>query len=173
MSLTVLLIPLWCRTPQWNELQPPFNSNHPLVLASDLVQQFQYLLAGKCSHNHSLYAYSGNKYSSRCARWQVHIRSWERSKWMQIYSRQLKMIQESVCLDPDTEWDGEMVTWLHFTMLPPCQPLKFSGGWAKVPERHSGFSFLVIDTLTRGQESRDWTTNPEIIGWTADNKLGL
>ncbi|KAF3847256.1 hypothetical protein F7725_020284, partial [Dissostichus mawsoni] len=26
------------RTPQWNELQPPFNSNHPLVLASDLVQ---------------------------------------------------------------------------------------------------------------------------------------
>uniref|UniRef100_A0A8D0DEW2 BCAS3 microtubule associated cell migration factor n=1 Tax=Sander lucioperca TaxID=283035 RepID=A0A8D0DEW2_SANLU len=35
------------RTPQWNELQPPFNSNHPLVLASDLVQYYQYLLAGK------------------------------------------------------------------------------------------------------------------------------
>lgn len=33
------------RTPQWNELQPPFNSNHPLVLASDLVQYYQYLLA--------------------------------------------------------------------------------------------------------------------------------
>uniref|UniRef100_A0A8C2JE69 BCAS3 microtubule associated cell migration factor n=1 Tax=Cyprinus carpio TaxID=7962 RepID=A0A8C2JE69_CYPCA len=34
------------RTPQWNELQPPFNSNHPLVLASDFVQYYQYLLAG-------------------------------------------------------------------------------------------------------------------------------
>ncbi|XP_027900631.1 BCAS3 microtubule associated cell migration factor isoform X3 [Xiphophorus couchianus] len=34
------------RTPQWNELQPPFSSNHPLVLASDLVQYYQYLLAG-------------------------------------------------------------------------------------------------------------------------------
>ncbi|XP_076139237.1 BCAS3 microtubule associated cell migration factor [Alosa pseudoharengus] len=34
------------RTPQWNELQPPFNNNHPLVLASDLVQYYQYLLAG-------------------------------------------------------------------------------------------------------------------------------
>uniref|UniRef100_A0A3B1KK10 BCAS3 microtubule associated cell migration factor n=1 Tax=Astyanax mexicanus TaxID=7994 RepID=A0A3B1KK10_ASTMX len=34
------------RTPQWNELQPPFNSSHPLVLASDLVQYYQYLLAG-------------------------------------------------------------------------------------------------------------------------------
>uniref|UniRef100_A0A3Q0RRE9 BCAS3 microtubule associated cell migration factor n=1 Tax=Amphilophus citrinellus TaxID=61819 RepID=A0A3Q0RRE9_AMPCI len=33
------------RTPQWNELQPPFNSSHPLVLASDLVQYYQYLLA--------------------------------------------------------------------------------------------------------------------------------
>uniref|UniRef100_A0A3Q3GU75 BCAS3 microtubule associated cell migration factor n=1 Tax=Labrus bergylta TaxID=56723 RepID=A0A3Q3GU75_9LABR len=33
------------RTPQWNELQPPFNSNHPLVLASDLVQYYQCLLA--------------------------------------------------------------------------------------------------------------------------------
>uniref|UniRef100_A0A8C2Z9Z7 BCAS3 microtubule associated cell migration factor n=1 Tax=Cyclopterus lumpus TaxID=8103 RepID=A0A8C2Z9Z7_CYCLU len=33
------------RTPQWNELQPPFNANHPLVLASDLVQYYQYLLA--------------------------------------------------------------------------------------------------------------------------------
>uniref|UniRef100_A0AAQ4PY43 BCAS3 microtubule associated cell migration factor n=1 Tax=Gasterosteus aculeatus aculeatus TaxID=481459 RepID=A0AAQ4PY43_GASAC len=33
------------RTPQWNELQPPFNTNHPLVLASDLVQYYQYLLA--------------------------------------------------------------------------------------------------------------------------------
>jgi hypothetical protein len=37
------------RTPLWNELQPPFLSNHPLVLASDLVQYYQYLLAGcKC-----------------------------------------------------------------------------------------------------------------------------
>uniref|UniRef100_A0A8C1PJM0 BCAS3 microtubule associated cell migration factor n=1 Tax=Cyprinus carpio TaxID=7962 RepID=A0A8C1PJM0_CYPCA len=34
------------RTLQWNELQPPFNSNHPLVLASDFVQYYQYLLAG-------------------------------------------------------------------------------------------------------------------------------
>uniref|UniRef100_A0A672QTT8 Uncharacterized protein n=1 Tax=Sinocyclocheilus grahami TaxID=75366 RepID=A0A672QTT8_SINGR len=34
------------RTPQWNELQPPFHSNHPLVLASDFVQCYQYLLAG-------------------------------------------------------------------------------------------------------------------------------
>ncbi|KAI1903653.1 hypothetical protein AGOR_G00029420 [Albula goreensis] len=34
------------RTPQWNELQPPFNASHPLVLASDLVQHYQYLLAG-------------------------------------------------------------------------------------------------------------------------------
>ncbi|XP_061104642.1 BCAS3 microtubule associated cell migration factor-like [Conger conger] len=34
------------RTPQWNELQPPFSANHPLVLASDLVQHYQYLLAG-------------------------------------------------------------------------------------------------------------------------------
>ncbi|XP_067102582.1 breast carcinoma-amplified sequence 3 [Osmerus mordax] len=35
------------RTPQWNELQPPFNTNHPLVQASDLVQYYQYLLAGQ------------------------------------------------------------------------------------------------------------------------------
>ncbi|XP_064206143.1 BCAS3 microtubule associated cell migration factor-like isoform X4 [Anguilla rostrata] len=34
------------RTPHWNELQPPFSANHPLVLASDLVQHYQYLLAG-------------------------------------------------------------------------------------------------------------------------------
>ncbi|XP_052377688.1 BCAS3 microtubule associated cell migration factor-like isoform X35 [Oncorhynchus keta] len=34
------------RTPLWNELQPPFLSNHPLVLASDLLQYYQYLLAG-------------------------------------------------------------------------------------------------------------------------------
>uniref|UniRef100_A0A4W5NUI1 BCAS3 microtubule associated cell migration factor n=1 Tax=Hucho hucho TaxID=62062 RepID=A0A4W5NUI1_9TELE len=34
------------RTPLWNELQPPFLSNHPLVLASDLVQNYQYLLVG-------------------------------------------------------------------------------------------------------------------------------
>uniref|UniRef100_A0A672HFB1 BCAS3 microtubule associated cell migration factor n=1 Tax=Salarias fasciatus TaxID=181472 RepID=A0A672HFB1_SALFA len=33
------------RTPQWNELQPPFGSSHPLVLASDLVQSYQSLLA--------------------------------------------------------------------------------------------------------------------------------
>uniref|UniRef100_H2MIL5 BCAS3 microtubule associated cell migration factor n=1 Tax=Oryzias latipes TaxID=8090 RepID=H2MIL5_ORYLA len=35
------------RTPQWNELQPPFSTSHPLVLASDLVQYYQCLLAGK------------------------------------------------------------------------------------------------------------------------------
>ncbi|KAM8854018.1 BCAS3 microtubule associated cell migration factor isoform 2-T2 [Synchiropus picturatus] len=34
------------RTPQWNELQPPFNSNHPLIQASDLVQYCQCLQAG-------------------------------------------------------------------------------------------------------------------------------
>ncbi|XP_058857320.1 BCAS3 microtubule associated cell migration factor isoform X5 [Acipenser ruthenus] len=34
------------RTPQWNELQPPFNTNHPLLLASDAVQYYQYLLSG-------------------------------------------------------------------------------------------------------------------------------
>ncbi|XP_069827882.1 BCAS3 microtubule associated cell migration factor isoform X2 [Dendropsophus ebraccatus] len=34
------------RTPQWNELQPPFNANHPLLLASDVVQYYQHLLAG-------------------------------------------------------------------------------------------------------------------------------
>ncbi|XP_075709113.1 BCAS3 microtubule associated cell migration factor isoform X2 [Rhinoderma darwinii] len=34
------------RTPQWYELQPPFNANHPLLLASDVVQYYQYLLAG-------------------------------------------------------------------------------------------------------------------------------
>ncbi|MBN3319933.1 BCAS3 protein, partial [Atractosteus spatula] len=34
------------RTPQWNELQPPFNTNHPLLLASDSVQFCQNLLAG-------------------------------------------------------------------------------------------------------------------------------
>ncbi|XP_073521592.1 BCAS3 microtubule associated cell migration factor isoform X4 [Phyllobates terribilis] len=34
------------RTPQWNELQQPFNANHPLLLASDVVQYYQYLLAG-------------------------------------------------------------------------------------------------------------------------------
>ncbi|XP_043910481.1 BCAS3 microtubule associated cell migration factor [Protopterus annectens] len=34
------------RTPQWNELQPPINSNHPLLLASDTVQYYQFLLAG-------------------------------------------------------------------------------------------------------------------------------
>ncbi|XP_037533902.1 breast carcinoma-amplified sequence 3 [Nematolebias whitei] len=39
------------RTPQWNELQPPFSSNHPLLLASDLVQYYQYLLAGLPSGN--------------------------------------------------------------------------------------------------------------------------
>ncbi|XP_041092450.1 breast carcinoma-amplified sequence 3 isoform X4 [Polyodon spathula] len=34
------------RTPQWNELQPPFNTNHPLLLASDAVQYYQYLQSG-------------------------------------------------------------------------------------------------------------------------------
>nr|BAK62329.1 breast carcinoma amplified sequence 3 [Pan troglodytes] len=34
------------RTPQWNELQPPFNANHPLLLAADAVQYYQFLLAG-------------------------------------------------------------------------------------------------------------------------------
>ncbi|XP_028321108.1 BCAS3 microtubule associated cell migration factor isoform X1 [Gouania willdenowi] len=33
------------RTPHWNELQPPFSSTHPLVLASDLVQNYQYNLS--------------------------------------------------------------------------------------------------------------------------------
>ncbi|XP_037124300.1 breast carcinoma-amplified sequence 3 isoform X9 [Syngnathus acus] len=38
------------RTPQWNELQPPFTSNHPLVLASNNVQYCQHFLAGRtCS----------------------------------------------------------------------------------------------------------------------------
>ncbi|CAG06510.1 unnamed protein product [Tetraodon nigroviridis] len=36
---------IWERTPQWNELQPPFSSSNPLVQASDLVQYYQYLLA--------------------------------------------------------------------------------------------------------------------------------
>ncbi|XP_049581711.1 BCAS3 microtubule associated cell migration factor isoform X22 [Syngnathus scovelli] len=35
------------RTPQWNELQPPFTSNHPLVLASNNVQYCQHFLAGR------------------------------------------------------------------------------------------------------------------------------
>ncbi|OCT94978.1 hypothetical protein XELAEV_18012662mg [Xenopus laevis] len=34
------------RTPQWNELQPPFYANHPLLLAADVVQYYQYILAG-------------------------------------------------------------------------------------------------------------------------------
>ncbi|XP_053222594.1 BCAS3 microtubule associated cell migration factor isoform X2 [Podarcis raffonei] len=34
------------RTPQWTELQPPFNLNHPLLLAADSVQCYQYLLVG-------------------------------------------------------------------------------------------------------------------------------
>ncbi|XP_030101542.1 BCAS3 microtubule associated cell migration factor isoform X3 [Mus musculus] len=34
------------RTPQWNELQPPFNANHPLLLAAEAVQYYQLLLAG-------------------------------------------------------------------------------------------------------------------------------
>lgn len=34
------------RTPQWNELQPPFNVNHPLLMAADVVQYYQYLLSG-------------------------------------------------------------------------------------------------------------------------------
>ncbi|XP_062887849.1 breast carcinoma-amplified sequence 3 isoform X5 [Mobula hypostoma] len=29
------------RTPQWNELQPPFNANHPLLLSADAVQHYQ------------------------------------------------------------------------------------------------------------------------------------
>ncbi|XP_075445745.1 BCAS3 microtubule associated cell migration factor isoform X2 [Ascaphus truei] len=33
------------RTPQWNELQPPFNANHPLVQAADVVKHYQCLLA--------------------------------------------------------------------------------------------------------------------------------
>uniref|UniRef100_A0A8C2PYJ8 BCAS3 microtubule associated cell migration factor n=1 Tax=Cyprinus carpio TaxID=7962 RepID=A0A8C2PYJ8_CYPCA len=37
---------VYCYIHLWNELQPPFNSNHPLVLASDFVQYYQYLLAG-------------------------------------------------------------------------------------------------------------------------------
>lgn len=38
---------IWKRTPQWNELQPPFGSGNALVQASDLVQYYQYLLAGE------------------------------------------------------------------------------------------------------------------------------
>ncbi|ERE68027.1 breast carcinoma-amplified sequence 3-like protein [Cricetulus griseus] len=34
------------RTPQWNELQPPFNANHPLLLAAEAVHYYQLLLAG-------------------------------------------------------------------------------------------------------------------------------
>uniref|UniRef100_H3B9D5 BCAS3 microtubule associated cell migration factor n=1 Tax=Latimeria chalumnae TaxID=7897 RepID=H3B9D5_LATCH len=34
------------RSPQWNELQPPFNTNHPLLLAADSVQYYQCLLSG-------------------------------------------------------------------------------------------------------------------------------
>nr|XP_021514093.1 breast carcinoma-amplified sequence 3-like [Meriones unguiculatus] len=34
------------RTAQWNELQPPFNANHPLLLAAEAVQYYQLLLAG-------------------------------------------------------------------------------------------------------------------------------
>ncbi|XP_077167362.1 BCAS3 microtubule associated cell migration factor isoform X3 [Paroedura picta] len=34
------------RTPLWNELQPPFNTSHPLLLAVDAVQCYQYLLVG-------------------------------------------------------------------------------------------------------------------------------
>uniref|UniRef100_H9GME3 BCAS3 microtubule associated cell migration factor n=1 Tax=Anolis carolinensis TaxID=28377 RepID=H9GME3_ANOCA len=37
------------RTPQWNELQPPFNLNHPLLLAADAMQCYQYLLLGRKS----------------------------------------------------------------------------------------------------------------------------
>uniref|UniRef100_A0A4W3J3Z4 BCAS3 microtubule associated cell migration factor n=1 Tax=Callorhinchus milii TaxID=7868 RepID=A0A4W3J3Z4_CALMI len=37
------------RTPQWNELQPPFNANHPLLLAADAVQHYQNQLAGLIS----------------------------------------------------------------------------------------------------------------------------
>ncbi|XP_072326037.1 BCAS3 microtubule associated cell migration factor isoform X1 [Scyliorhinus torazame] len=37
------------RTPQWNELQPPFNSNHPLLLSADAVQHCQNQLAGLVS----------------------------------------------------------------------------------------------------------------------------
>ncbi|KAG8451686.1 hypothetical protein GDO86_003757 [Hymenochirus boettgeri] len=36
----------WTWTPQWNEFQPPFYTNHPLLLAADVVQYYQYLLAG-------------------------------------------------------------------------------------------------------------------------------
>ncbi|XP_048468292.1 breast carcinoma-amplified sequence 3 [Rhincodon typus] len=37
------------RTPQWNELQPPFNANHPLLLSADAVQHCQNQLAGLVS----------------------------------------------------------------------------------------------------------------------------
>lgn len=58
----MVLCVVWNRTPQWNELQPPFSSNHPLVQASDLVQYYQYLLAGEilpCLLVYSLSAVSG------------------------------------------------------------------------------------------------------------------
>ncbi|XP_043574030.1 breast carcinoma-amplified sequence 3 isoform X1 [Chiloscyllium plagiosum] len=37
------------RTPQWNELQPPFNANHPLLLSADAVQHSQNQLTGLVS----------------------------------------------------------------------------------------------------------------------------
>uniref|UniRef100_UPI00398E9BC5 BCAS3 microtubule associated cell migration factor isoform X1 n=1 Tax=Pristiophorus japonicus TaxID=55135 RepID=UPI00398E9BC5 len=37
------------RTPQWNEFQPPFNANHPLLLSADAVQHYQNQLAGLVS----------------------------------------------------------------------------------------------------------------------------
>lgn len=46
ISLNINSLVFYLRTPQWNELQPPFNANHPLLLAADAVQYYQYLLAG-------------------------------------------------------------------------------------------------------------------------------
>lgn len=37
------------RTPLWNELQPPFNANHPLLLSADAVQHYQNQLAAMVS----------------------------------------------------------------------------------------------------------------------------
>uniref|UniRef100_A0A3Q2YYL5 BCAS3 microtubule associated cell migration factor n=1 Tax=Hippocampus comes TaxID=109280 RepID=A0A3Q2YYL5_HIPCM len=52
------------RTLQWNELQPPFNSNHPLVLACSKVQYFQSLLAGMYPGSQSKHHESSDSLSS-------------------------------------------------------------------------------------------------------------
>lgn len=85
---------VWNRTPQWNELQPPFSSSHPLVQASDLVQYYQYLLAGEILPSsllaYSMFAVSGCAQIDCSLRFQSSTYSLERCKSMQICSRQLE-----------------------------------------------------------------------------------